>query len=196
MNDLPHDSNPFLGGEDDRPAFSLSIYRLLSHYADTNGNTFLLAGNPVPSQTVFSPEMLLPVVALEAMRIWQTIERPANDISYPIDPLDESLGLTFMESETSFFPLSVQTPSLTQDITSSLRLLCFNLASRRVFALQEGESIDLEPLLEEWKHIDWYAETISDIPVPKDFNSNFMRNEFSQQRVVSLPTLSDKPSPF
>lgn len=176
--------------------FSLSIYRLLAQYAETNNNTFLLEGNPISSHIIYSPEMLLPVVALEAMRIWQTMERPANSVEPMGIQVDESLGVTFIESESSFFPLAAYTPPLTQNLASSMRLLCFNLANRRVFALKEGEAIDLAPFLDAWKDIDWYSEAINDLPVHKDFNAAFMQNEFTEKRVVPHGVKPKSLSPF
>lgn len=187
---LRHNDGLFEVGE--LEASSLCIYRLLAQYTKTNGNTFFLEGNPIESHLIYSPEMLLPVVALEAMRLWQSLERPANSIV----PLEESLGVVFLESDTSFFPLAAYPPAVTQDLPSSLRLLCFNLANRRVFALKEGENIDLGPYLEVWKHIDWYSDIIVDLPVHKTFNSAFMRDEFSQKLAKQIDQKPKVASPF
>lgn len=184
-------------GEHTDSATTLCIYRILAQYATENKNTFLLNGGEVSSHVIYSPEMLLPVVALEAMRIWQTLERPANSIT-DLDITEESLGVTFIESDQSFFPLSAHPPLLTQNIASSMRLLCFSLANRRVFALREGETINLDPLLKEWKHINWYSDMINDIPVPDDFNNGFMRNEFNEIKATQdrQPREKERASPF
>lgn len=192
MNNSPNDKNVPL---------SYSIERLLAHYAEENGNRFLVEGSPIPSQTVFSPEMLLPVVALEAMRLWQSLERPANSIEPFKENPDESLGVTFMEVESSFFPLAAYPPLLvksnnsTHSTASSLRLLCFSLASRRVFALKEGQDINLTPLIDAWSEIDWYGDAIKDIPIHDSFDTAFMKNEF--ERKISTHALRNTTSsPF
>lgn len=165
---------------------SLSVPRVLALYVKKNQINFTLEGNPLPPELVYSPEMVMPIICIEAMRLWQSMERPANSVMPFERPADESLGVTFVESRKSFFPLSAHPPVLDQSITSTLRLLCFNLANRRVFSLKENTPVELAPFIEAWAGIDWYQDTISDIPVPKEFNARFFHEEFVE-RLPSTP---------
>lgn len=158
----------------------LSVPRILAQYTKKNGNRFFLQGREiVDSHFIYSPEMFMPIVALEAMRLWQSIEKPAHSEA----EYDDSLGIVFSESESSFFPLAAHPPLIHSDsLLSTLRLLCFNLANRRVFALKENADIQLDSFVMAWKDINWYSDTIDEIPVPEDYDNQFLQNEFVSKR--------------
>jgi len=71
------------------------------------------------------------------------------------------------------------------DVSSTLRLLVFILAARRVLGLTENARIDLVPFIAQWDKIEWDGETIPQIPVPEGFDLNFQMKEFVPPRATS-----------
>src|SRR3546814_7456335 len=53
----------------------LPVHRVLAGYARANNISFSLSGSRFEPEQVFQPEVILPFIALEAMRLWQKIGR-------------------------------------------------------------------------------------------------------------------------
>lgn len=164
-----------------RGADSLSIHRVLAQYANCCGIQFFLGDTRLRSEQLFQPEAVMPVIALEAMRLWQSIEQRPGTPAAPFD----SLEITFSESSNGFFPLAAYPPPVGSDVSSTLRLLVFILAARRVLGLTENARIDLVPFIAQWDKIEWDGETIPQIPVPEGFDLNFQMKEFVTPRATS-----------
>lgn len=154
----------------------LPVHRILARYTQSCGITFSVGDNKIEAINVFQPEAFLPVIALEAMRIWQSIERPAGQVGEQVDSLQANLT----PSSSGLFPMSAFPPAIGSDISSTLRLLVFTLAARRTLGLREGFHIDLLPHLMSWEQIDWSSDTLPQLPIPGGFDLDFQRTEFSQ----------------
>ena len=153
----------------------LSVHRVLAKYATQCNVSFQLGENELTPEQVFQPESLLPIVSIEALRIWHTIsQRPGSVAANDKDTFE----VEFKAQPDAFFPYSSYPPAIGTDTTSTLRLLTFVLAARRVFGMAENSRINLAPFLTEWQNIDWSSDVLPDIPIPKNFDATFMQREF------------------
>ena len=155
-------------------AEALSVHRVLARYAGQCNIRFTLGDNDLTPEQIFQPEALLPVISIEALRIWQTIsQRPGHTMRH-----DDTMHVEFRDAGDGFFPYSAYPPGIGHDASSTLRLLTFVLASRRVLGMVENTKIDLVPFLTEWNKIDWSSDSLPDIPIPSQFDPTFMQREF------------------
>lgn len=161
---------------------ALSVHRVLAHYARIMNVEFVLSDSPLTAMQVFQPEAIMPVVSLEALRIWQTLEhRPGT----PLSGLD-SLEVQFRENREGFFPLSAYVPAIGSDFTSSLRMMVFCLAARHVLGMVENRKIDLFPLIAQWDKINWDSSDLPEITVSSSFDGNFRSKEFQEHRASQV----------
>lgn len=163
---------------------ALPVHRVLSRYAECCNVKFSLGENPIDTSRVFQPEAVLPVIAIEAMRIWQSLERRPGEAS----PSKNTLGVRLVRRSDSFFRLSAEVQDIGSDTLSTLRLLVFTLASRRVLGLAEGERIDISPRLAMWETINWESHGLAEIPMPPDFDPKVFQREFirSEEQRLSM----------
>lgn len=155
----------------------LSIPRILAGYVSLCGIKFTVNGKIVDPYNIYSPEMFMPVVGLEALRLWHNLGQAKGE------DLSKSLQITFAQTPDGLFPLSAHTALIKRGcLLSTLRLLCFNLANRRVFALKENESIELQPFIDTWRNeIDWNSAVVKPLPVPEVYDGNFLNREFKNR---------------
>lgn len=174
---------------------ALPVHRVLARYAQCCDVQFTLGENPITPEQVFQPETLMPVIAIEALRIWQSLERRPG--SAPLD--DDSMQIEFKQVEDGFFEYSAYPPHIGSDLTSTLRMLVFLLAARRVLGMVEGEKIDLIPKISLWENIDWSSDLLPDIPMPADYKGDFHYKEFPnrlRKQKESPWSAAAAPNPF
>lgn len=182
LPDLGIDLLDIEGGAD-----TLAIHRVLAKYTQVCGIEFSLGEHRLTQEQVFQPESILPVISVEAMRIWQSLETRPN-----LPPAaEDTLGIEFDISRDGFFPLASYPPLVGTDLTSTLRLLVYVLAARRVLGLKEGMKIDLAPYISKWDQIDWEGESLPNIPIPEGFDLQFQHKEFMTQKVAQQ---ADEPT--
>jgi len=163
----------------------ISIQRVLARYVEINNIKFTLDGIKLHAEQVFQPECLLPVIALEANRIWQQLSKHPDSIIAHAGELGEE----YLKSQDhgSYFPYIVRTPAVVDDASSTLRLLTFVLSARRLLGLKENQTIDLFPHIKQWDHIDWEGARKSgempDIPIPEGFDLDFQKTEFEDVKL-------------
>lgn len=158
---------------------SYPVHRLLARYVRQVGVTFKIGDHTLDPEQVFQPEALLPIVALDAERIWGDLcSRPARP-----SLKDDSLMTEFESAREGFFPLSAHPVDIKNDLSSTLRMLSYILAARRVFSLKENQTIELTPYLSAWRSIDWTQNTLPQIPTPESFDREFFKNEFKTKEV-------------
>lgn len=175
---------------------AIPVHRILARYAQCCDITFTLGENALSPEQIFQPEAILPVVSIEALRIWQSIERRPGQT-----PLDEdTLGVEFREVNDGFFKYSAYPADIGADLSSTLRMLVFLLAARRTLGMVEGQKIDLAPRIALWDKIDWGSDILPDIPVPEGFDALFHHHEFAsrpmQPKHNELQSTAAVPSPF
>jgi len=163
---------------------ALSIQRVLARYVELNNIQFMLGeGTRLRAEQIFQPECLMPIIALEADRIWQSLAKWPSSV---IDA-EGDIGSTYTQDkeENSYFPYIVYPPIVGNDVTSTMRLLVFLLSARRTLGLKENQTIDLLPYIKQWDQIDWEAAQESgempEIPVPDGFDLEFQMKEFLQK---------------
>lgn len=153
-----------------RPA--LTLHSVLARYTESCGVKFTLDGTEVRADQIFQPEVIMPVIAIEALRIWR-------DLAHTGSSEHKNFGIQFVPNDSDgFFPYAAYCSSIQNDISSTLRLLTCTLATRRVLALKENETIELKPFVTVWDTMDWHAQEIADIPIPEDFDAKFQHTEF------------------
>jgi len=179
------------------PAELLCIQRILARYVQVNNIQLRLGEMAVRAEQVFQPECLMPIVALEADRIWQML--PFKTIRTLSEQEAGTVGATYEQDQNSYFSYSAHPPQISEDVSSTLRLLTFVLAARRVLGLKENQHIDLMPYITKWSEIDWEHAVengqLPDIPVPESFDLNFQIAEFTAMGVAAQTPLDDKPAP-
>ena len=168
----------------------LSVHRVLARYAQVCNIEFSLGDHKIRSEQVFQPEAMLPIISIEAMRIWQSVEhRPGQK---PSDR--DTLDVDFDDSLEGFFPLAAYPAAIGPDTTSTLRLLVFLLAARRVLGMKENSKIDLVRYISKWDQIDWEGDTLPEIPIPEGFDLGFQHREFVTQKVSQQQTAKVIPT--
>jgi len=160
---------------------AVSIQRVLARYVEVNNIQFTIGGGTrLRAEQVFQPECLMPIVALEANRIWQMLAKHPNSSM----GVEGRLGAVYArdQNENSYFPYIAHPPVIGDDITSTMRLLVFLLSARRVLGLKENQTIDLYPHIRQWDSIDWEGAQesgeVPEIPLPEGFDLDFQRKEF------------------
>ena len=170
---------------------ALSVHRLLARYAQVCNIEFSFGDHKLQTDQVFQPESMLPIISIEAMRIWQSVEhrpgRPASNV--------DTLEVEFDDSIDGFFPLASYPAAIGSDTTSTLRLLVFVLAARRVLGMKENSKIDLARYISKWDQINWEGETLPEIPIPEGFDLGFQHREFTTQRVIQQQVASEIVTP-
>jgi len=161
-------------------AEALSVSRVLARYTEVCGIEFALGENKLRAWQVFQPESILPVISIEAMRLWQCIEHPAWKAPLATDTLE----VEFEKVSEGFFPMASYPAAIGSDISSTLRLLVFVLAARRVLGLKENSTIDLVPYISKWDNINWEGEELPDIPIPEGFDLGFQHREFATHKTI------------
>lgn len=116
---------------------SIEMRRVLSAVANLYGAKFLVQGSPEPAIAIFSPEALLPVVALHAQ-----MEASAS--------LGLELGIEFEHDDEALLGVVVNVPALTGDSMSVMRGTLMLQAAHRVFGLAEGVQIEVLPVIERY----------------------------------------------
>jgi hypothetical protein len=167
----------------------LSVHRVLSKYVSTCNITFSLGSNKLPVEQIFNPEALMPIISVEALRIWQIISHRQG---FPLDAVD-TMQIEFRQVSNTYFPIAAYPVGIGSDIASSFRLLAFLLATRHVFGLRENSKIDLLPFLNVWSQINWDSEDLPEIPLPSVFDPAFRLSEFIDRTTEQSSPLSDRP---
>lgn len=157
------------------PPAQLAVHRVLAQYLNRCGIRFTYAGNPLAPEQLLQPEGLLPVIAIEAMRIWQLLShRPGAE-----PDRHDTFQVEFSDAvDGAFFPLAAYPALIGSDTTSTFRLLVFLLAMRRVLGLKEGQTIDLRGYVDAWDRLDWTNDTLPDIPIPEGYDLQYQLQEF------------------
>lgn len=154
---------------------ALSVHRVLARYAHVCDVSFCLGQNDLTPEQVFQPESMMPVIAIDALRIWQSLERRPG-----AEPLEaDSLQVEFHPVEGGFFKYSAFAPAIGSDLTSTLRLLVFLLAARRVLGMVPGQKIDLTPRILMWDKINWDTDVLPELHITDDYDPMFHHLEFA-----------------
>jgi len=172
------------------PAELLSTQRILTNYAKINNIKFTVGGQPVLAEQVFQPECLMPIISLEANRIWHMLGQSCVTGSKDPDQMGD-LGAIYERDENGYgyFGCISHPPAIADDVTSTMRLLTFLYATRRVLALKENHTIDLLPYIKAWDTINWdladQTREMPEIPLPEEFDLEFQMSEFSEDKPVA-----------
>lgn len=160
----------------------LSAHRLLAGYARACHVKFAVYKNSVSEQTVFQPEFVMPVIAIEALRIWKVIHGASQEDCNRVSETDKTV-VRFKKQPDSLFPLCAYSPDIGQDHNSTLRLLALCLAARHVLGMVENTTIDLSSYIEAWDKMDWgFTDRLPEIIMPADFDAQFRQREFMTYR--------------
>jgi len=159
----------------------LEVHRLLGHYAEQLGVEFYVGENRIETAQVFQPEAMMPIIALDAMRIWQDISVRPGQRAFP---MEDSLHTEFIPTTGAFFPVAAHPDAVRDDPSATLRMLVFLLATRRVLGLRPNQKVDLLMLIRTWDKIDWESPTLPELPRPPEFDAKLFQHEFEP-----LPTL-------
>jgi len=185
---VPPPPSPAWAGE--VPGELLSTQRILTNYVKINNIKFMVGTQPVLAEQVFQPECLMPIISLEANRIWHMMGQSCVMKSRNSEQMGD-LGAVYEHDADGYgyFGCIAHPPAIAGDVTSTMRLLTFLYATRRVLALKENHTIDLQPYIKAWDAIDWdlanQTREIPEIPLPEEFDQEFQMNEFSEDKPVT-----------
>lgn len=162
-----------------KPALNLQVHRVLYHYCQSCQVSFELGGNTIHPSQVLGQNQFLPIVGLDAMRVWQTLGQGA---SFSKLGITDSFNADLSPDPRGLFGMSCTPPSIQSDLTSTLRLLVWTLSARRVLGLKLNATVDLSKLVSAWNRnqfqIKWDDPILPQIPVPDDFDPEYFTNEF------------------
>lgn len=162
-----------------KPVTNLDIHRVLYHYSKQCDVRFHLAGNPVEPSQVFGKNQFLPIIGIDAMRVWHSLQQNAKG-KKAIG--DQPFNAYVRPDPKGLFGMQCQPSAITNDLTSTLRLLVWTLSARRVMGLRLNADIDLEQRILAWNEqrlvIDWNEPLLPQIPLPKDMDADFFMREF------------------
>lgn len=167
-----------------------SAHRLLAGYAKSCHVKFEVHQNAIAAQTVFQPEFIMPVVSIEALRIWKSIHGASQEQCSLVTEADKSL-VRFKKQPDSLFPLCAYSPDIGQDHGSLLRMLTLCLAARHVLGMVENSTINLSPYIAAWDKIDWaFSDRLPEVVMPAEFDGEFKQREFVNFRGARTQAVS------
>ena len=159
----------------------LSVHRVLANYTKACNVSFVIHNTPMLAEQIFQPEFIMPVVSIEALRIWKSLKGESNQVLVQ----EDSSMVQFVKGAEGLFPLSAYCPGVGQDPSSVLRLMTFCLSVRHVFGLVEKSTIELTPFISQWDKIDWtFTDKLPEVWMPEDYDASFKDREFSTRMTV------------
>lgn len=181
-----------------KPVVNLDVQRVLYHYAEQCNVQFFLAGNKIKASQVFGLNQFLPVIGLDAMRIWHSLQQ--NSTGRRVTG-DQPLNAHVEADPNGLFGMRCRPVSIQNDLTSTLRLLVWTLSARRVMGLRLNAHVDLNKRVQAWDAqqfvINWNDPILPQIPFPDDMDSEFFLHEFEPVVHANTHGLNfDEPSSF
>lgn len=177
------------------PLAALQVHRILGRYIQKMGVSLSVGENAIDEISIMRPESILPVVTLDALRIWNDL---GSQLGVLVEGQSDSLGVDIESNDAAYFLVSATPAPIGQDIGSTLRLLTYVLATRRVLGLHEGQHIDLLPLMRTWDEIRWDTPNgeLPEVPLAAGYDRKIFFHEFNEPstaltRKKDLPKLDE-----